>query len=311
MSVTSTESQPAPLVSVVMAMYNDQTHVIRAIKSVEEQTYTNWEFVITDDCSKDGTYETVEAYVRNNPKIRLLRNEVNAGTYVSLNNCLKNVTGDYITNIDSDDWFLPMKLEVQVAAMLAKPGCIVSWHAWEREQLKKTSMEGTIMYHKRVLTSVGYYDSVRFGGDTEFCKRIMRVFGKLKSVFIPQMMYHATYRPGSLTSSPSINKNNPRSVYSFRLKKWHQAYKVNLYMPFPAPIRPFEVPEIMSPTRPAMAPTCPPEFCRIVFDRQQTALTTEVTQMLVNAVDVEVIREHIRVRIAENKTLQPLHQKRI
>jgi hypothetical protein len=121
------ESHPAPerrpAVSVVMAVYNGEPYVGAAVESVLQQTFTDFEFVIVDDCSTDRTAEIIAAF--GDPRIVYRRNERNLGQTASLNRGLGYARADLIARIDADDLFYPTKLERQVAVLGARPDVAV------------------------------------------------------------------------------------------------------------------------------------------------------------------------------------------
>lgn len=108
-----------PMVSVITPTYNSQKYVEEAIASVRTQTYDNWEMIIVDDHSDDDTYTIVQRIARLEPRIRLLRQEVNAGAGPARTRALDNANGRFIAYLDADDIWYPQKLELQVDFMLA------------------------------------------------------------------------------------------------------------------------------------------------------------------------------------------------
>lgn len=104
------------LVSIIMPSYNTAEYICKTIKSVLAQTYSNWELIIVDDCSKDNTDEVVAPFLEDN-RIRYLKNEKNSGAAVSRNRALREAEGRWIAFLDSDDIWLPEKLEKQIAFM--------------------------------------------------------------------------------------------------------------------------------------------------------------------------------------------------
>lgn len=104
------------MVSVIMPSYNTAEYIAESIQSVLNQTYTNWELIIVDDCSTDNTDETVEPYLRDS-RIFYLKNDKNSGAAVSRNRALREAKGKWIAFLDSDDLWLPEKLEKQIAFM--------------------------------------------------------------------------------------------------------------------------------------------------------------------------------------------------
>ena len=101
------------LVSIIMPTYNCGRFIAESIRSVLAQTYTNWELIIVDDCSTDKT-EDVVAYF-DDPRIHYLKNEQNEGAALTRNRALREAKGRYIAFLDSDDLWLPTKLERQIA----------------------------------------------------------------------------------------------------------------------------------------------------------------------------------------------------
>ena len=101
------------LVSVVMASYNHKEYISRAIQSVIDQTYDNWELIIIDDGSIDGTVEKIESFL-GDKRIKFFAQE-NHGVSYTTNRCIEKVQGDVICFLDSDDVYMPEKLEKQVA----------------------------------------------------------------------------------------------------------------------------------------------------------------------------------------------------
>lgn len=105
------------LVSVIMPAYNVGAYIEESIKSVQAQTYTNWELIIVDDCSTDNTVEEINNFLEDK-RIRFLRNERNSGAAVSRNYALREATGKWIAFLDADDVWLPEKLEKQLDFMI-------------------------------------------------------------------------------------------------------------------------------------------------------------------------------------------------
>ena len=103
------------LVSIVMPSYNTAKYISDSIKSVQAQTYNNWELIIVDDCSTDNSLDVIQSF--NDPRIRILQNEKNSGAAISRNYALREATGRWIAFLDSDDTWAPEKLERQIKFM--------------------------------------------------------------------------------------------------------------------------------------------------------------------------------------------------
>jgi glycosyltransferase involved in cell wall biosynthesis len=102
------------LVSIITPSYNCSDYIAATIESIQGQTYGNWELLITDDCSTDDTVAIVERYAATDSRIRLLKLDVNSGAGVARNKSIAAAQGRYIAFCDSDDRWLPTKLERQV-----------------------------------------------------------------------------------------------------------------------------------------------------------------------------------------------------
>lgn len=107
----------AKLVSIIMPSYNCGQYVEDTIRSVQAQTYQNWEIIFMDDCSPDDTVRRVSVLREKDPRIKLFQNKSNSGAAVSRNNALREAKGRWIAFLDSDDIWEPEKLEKQVQFM--------------------------------------------------------------------------------------------------------------------------------------------------------------------------------------------------
>lgn len=102
-------------ISIIMGIYNCEKYLAESIESILNQTYTNWELIMCDDGSKDGTLKLAKKYQKKYPdKIKVLVNEKNMGLNYTLNKCLKEATGEYIARQDGDDISLPERFEKEM-----------------------------------------------------------------------------------------------------------------------------------------------------------------------------------------------------
>jgi len=102
------------LVSIVTPAFRAAGYIAETIKSVRDQTYPNWEMLIVDDCSPDNTLEVAQTAASGDPRIRILRQERNGGPAAARNRGLADARGEWIAFLDSDDLWLPQKLEQQL-----------------------------------------------------------------------------------------------------------------------------------------------------------------------------------------------------
>lgn len=111
-----------PLISVLMGIYNCANTLDEAVESIINQTYENWELIMCDDCSTDGTLEVATDFVDRFPnQIKLLRNKTNKGLNFTLNKCLETANGQYIARMDGDDVCNPDRFMREVEILKFHP----------------------------------------------------------------------------------------------------------------------------------------------------------------------------------------------
>lgn len=118
------------LVSIITPTYNCGRFIAECIRSVQAQTYSNWEMLIVDDCSTDDTRTIVEKFVTEDKRIKYFCNKHNSGAALTRNRALREACGRWVAFLDSDDLWLPEKLERQIDFM-EKNGYHFSYHEYE------------------------------------------------------------------------------------------------------------------------------------------------------------------------------------
>lgn len=209
------------LVSIIMPTYNCGQYIGEAIRSVLEQTYTNWELIIADDCSTDNTAEIVHSF--NDERIHFHCNEHNIGTALTRNKALQIARGRYIAFLDSDDLWLPEKLELQIAFMKehhyaftyheyieidehSKPiGVYVSG----KKRVRKIDMKGccwpgclTVMIDKDIVGSLQVPD-IRKNNDSAMW---LQAIQKADCYLLPMNLAQYRRRKGSITPTNLLSK---------------------------------------------------------------------------------------------------------
>lgn len=250
-----------PKISVIMTAFNVENYIETAIRSALAQSWSNFELLIVDDCSTDGTRSIVKKFMRHDSRIKLIENSENCGTYVNRNKAYDLATGEYVTCHDSDDWAHPRKLEHQITALLKNPDAVSSSSHWVRVHENGQfifRMPGAFAQYNanslmfkidRVKPVLGYWDSVRISADSEFIKRLKAVFGKKRAIMLDDVLMFGLKRQASLTSAPETGHtpsgNSPlRKRYHDNYTNWHKTIDRNsAYMEFPLKNRPFEAPE--------------------------------------------------------------------
>lgn len=137
------------LVTVVTPTFNTAHFVKQTIESVQAQTYKNWEMIIVDDCSLDNTCEIVEEKAKTDDRVRLIRLSQNAGVAVSRNTAIEAANGRYIAFLDSDDLWLPDKLQKQIGFM-QKYNCALSYAAYKKIDEAGSIISDTVKVPERV-----------------------------------------------------------------------------------------------------------------------------------------------------------------
>lgn len=124
---------PAPAVSVLMPAHQAATTLAAAIDSVRAQTWTDWELLVSDDGSRDGTAAIARAAAEGDARIRLIRSEETSGAAAARNRALAVARGRYIAFLDADDLWLPEKLARQIPFM-QRTGAVLSYTGFFRRR---------------------------------------------------------------------------------------------------------------------------------------------------------------------------------
>ena len=108
-------------VSILMGVYNSEATLPDAIRSIQEQTFTNWELIICDDGSNDHSLEIAKQFSKEDSRIIVIHNEHNRGLSYSLNRCFKLAKGNYIARMDADDESVQERLKKEVYFLNSHP----------------------------------------------------------------------------------------------------------------------------------------------------------------------------------------------
>lgn len=123
-----------PLVSIIMLSYNNVQFLKSAIISVLNQTYANWELIISDDQSSDGSWELIQKLSEQEPKIKIYQPEENLGIVKNRAFAFAKTTGDLIGHLDGDDELYPYSIETMVGYLKPDIALAQSDNAWMNEQ---------------------------------------------------------------------------------------------------------------------------------------------------------------------------------
>lgn len=225
------------LVSIIMPSYNTAPYIKQTIQSVLNQTYTNWELIIVDDCSTDNTDEVLKGI--NDNRIRYFKNEVNSGAAASRNIALREAKGQWIAFLDSDDLWLPTKLERQIEFMNSN-NYSFSYTNYEEidvdgndtgvkvtgpKKITKTGMFNycwpgclTVMYDASKIGLIQIYD-IKKNNDYAMW---LKVCQKADCYLLDE--YLAKYRKGR---SGSISTHSIKTMIGWHYKLYHEAEELN------------------------------------------------------------------------------------
>lgn len=142
-------------VSVVMPAYDAAATIVASMRSVLGQTYRDVELLVVDDCSRDDTWALIRQEAASDVRVVSIRQPTNGGVASARNAGIEAASGQYVAFLDSDDSWHPMKLEIQLAAMLAQ-GAKVGYAAYER-----VDGEGNVLSIVRPPARVDYADMLK------------------------------------------------------------------------------------------------------------------------------------------------------
>lgn len=125
-----------PIISVIMPLYNKRHYVKRAIESIQKQTLTDWELIIVDDGSTDGSTDEVP---QNDSRIQMIHQE-NKGPGAARNRGIRMASGKFITFIDADNYYYPQKLQVEMEQLWQKKNANWMISAFEYEKDDKIEL---------------------------------------------------------------------------------------------------------------------------------------------------------------------------
>lgn len=165
------------LVTIITPSYNSSIFILKTLKSVTSQSFDNWEMIIVDDCSSDNSVEVIQSFADQDPRIKLIQLAENSGAAVARNTAIEAAKGRYIAFLDSDDAWLPNKLEKQVQFMLDQD-IAFSFSAYE-----KIDETGKVFGYIGVPKKTGYHDLLKTCSIG--CLTAMYDVEKLGKVYMP------------------------------------------------------------------------------------------------------------------------------
>lgn len=222
------------LVSIIMAAYNAEKTIGLAIESVLKQTYPDFELLVVNDCSDDGTEALVRTYIEQDERIRLISNEENRGVSYTRKHGLQEAKGAWIAILDSDDVWVPEKLEKQIAlqervqadllftgsAFMDEQGRSIAWvlHAPAeisyRQLLKQNVLSNSSALVRKELYARYYAEGDAMHEDFALWLRILKEGRKAYGVDEPLLIYRIARhsKSGNKVKAARMNWNTYRYI---------------------------------------------------------------------------------------------------
>lgn len=169
------------LVSIIMPAYNCADYIAESIKSVQNQSYRNWELIVADDNSTDGTVDAVRSMAADDNRIHLLETDINLGPAAARNRAINAAQGDYIAFLDSDDIWFPDKLSRQISFM-EQTGYDFTYTAYEKINERSEKMGIVVSAPKSV-----NYSSMLYRGDPIGNLTVVYDATKLGKFYVPDI----------------------------------------------------------------------------------------------------------------------------
>jgi glycosyltransferase involved in cell wall biosynthesis len=217
-----------PKLSVIMPVYNAEKYVKKAIESIINQTFQNWELLVCDDGSSDNSWEILSAYDGKDRRIKIFKNEMNCGKVKTVNSFLKTIESEYLTIHDADDWSEKERFQIQLDYLDGNSeyiGCGTQYFSHRKKSKKGTSnlnvdykdikyglltksqIHGpTLIFRTNALNTLkviyrNYFED--YNEDYDLCVRIAQL-GKLTNH--PSVLYNYRQLENSLSKKHSIKR---------------------------------------------------------------------------------------------------------
>lgn len=227
------------LVSVIMTVHKINPMLDTAVRSVLEQTHGNLELLLIDDGSSEEDAKVYELFTAD-PRVRVLRQSTNLGTYACRNVGIRSAAGEFITFVDSDDWQHPQRISKCIERMKVNKTIVVAIDASVRlshdghirpnggAAIRNTAFAG-MFWRAEELRWLGGFDEVRVSADTELLRRTEVVFGEHRIHSAPVVTYILSHHENSLTGGGEFavgweGVTGSRKEYQTRFRAWHAKF---------------------------------------------------------------------------------------
>ncbi len=167
------------IISIIIPTYNRAKKIAEALKSIQTQTFQDWEVIVVDDGSKDNTQEQIQQCIQKDTRIRYIRHDINRGAQAARNTGIKAAKGEWISFLDSDDQWLPESLELRMKLAQKDNSSVVhsqayiqhkdkpleiyylpAWSGWIYKKIltREGPMFQSLLVKKEALKKIGYLD---------------------------------------------------------------------------------------------------------------------------------------------------------
>ena len=221
-----------PLVSILMSVRNGEQTVEKSIKSILNQSYDYFEFLIVDDCSTDSTLGKLKILEKQDNRISIFTNSENIGLTKSLNKLIKNTKGELIARQDADDYSNPERIYAQVKYLLKNnldavtsraliigsakkiPGLSYYIPAKLLMKFKNPFIHGSLIIKKQVLNDLGLYDeNFHYAQDYKLYLDLLSNGYSIKAINKP------LYNLNTINNISSNNKDEQKYYFNCARKK--------------------------------------------------------------------------------------------
>ncbi len=240
-----------PYFSIIIPAYNAEAYLPAALESILNQTETDWELILIDDCSSDRSYEIFSTYAAKEPRIRLLKNPQNLKTGATLNRGIQAARGEWIVRLDADDFFCPnyltsLRAQTQNAPWNYFFSCwatvvdeagekILDIRLPDSETIRRMMKIENFLYHggtsftKRLWEKVGGYpEDPAIAEDTGMWIRFFEARAKL--VMIPDFLVNYRIHYSNITSVIDAKLFESGPELERKTIRQNKEWKISLYL---------------------------------------------------------------------------------
>lgn len=218
-----------PKVSVIVPVFNKAKWIEETLASVRDQSFQDWECILVDDGSSDGSLEKINSFIAINPGKWILISQSNAGQCVARNRGIQEATGEYVALLDGDDTWAPNKLDAQVKMMDEFENASLVICPYRIYKPEQKQVRGRIVYHQNAQKMLRNWLNLRgFGGGTESTGLIRRSVLDSVGGFDPRLSTSAgldlSMRLGS--RGEILSAESTFMKYKIHTGQWHSNLQI-------------------------------------------------------------------------------------